>query len=190
MFEKMFDGDNEHQGLYAYNSIIKGITKFKGLDGFLYKHDDLIFNATNLYNFDLTKIWTTWDGNTIHHVKYWGDDMLERKKQNFWWWNYPKVLDNAKKLLKDNEVRQILTTCTGSVEKWYVGGGGSSDMLYIPVGETNNYIKTINKFSDAQLYLEIAIPTYLRCFAKTPFLKLTKCYRLSDEDWDKYRKRY
>ena len=83
-----------------------------------------------------------------------------------------KGLDSVEKLLLDKHLEKGIINCTGDSHTWYTG---QSDFIYLPKSEASNFIKIIAKFSASELFLEVAIPTYVKCFANTEFTFFSLC---------------
>ena len=80
------------------------------------------------------------------------------------------------KVVNNKEFRNKILACNGNLNDW---PKQQSDMLYIPQKDAANFVMVMKEFVQHQLILELAIPTYIKCFSTVPYTSLGLC----EQDW-------
>jgi hypothetical protein len=147
-------------GVFAYRSSIKFLRKFPHYDGYLFAHDDMLFKLGALELLDKSAIWV---GGSYFNatILNWSDPNVKKG----WWFDFPGIglqaMDDT--LRRFPEIGDELKKCYGSEHTWNIGKG---DFYYIPRSAAPLFISVCEKFSKSNLFLEIAVPTFTKCFAR------------------------
>jgi len=157
---------DDKNGYWAYKSIITAFGLYPHYDGYLYTHDDMALNITKLMSLDLQSYWITDynPGDTYNTIWPNDFDSVWNLRNNTWFWlNLEVGIDAMQKALrKYPSFRQSLIRCTGHERRWFAG---QSDFLYVPQHQKSVYIDIMRKLAEAKVFLEIAVPTFIACFA-------------------------
>jgi hypothetical protein len=152
--------DIDDAGYFAYTSIIIGIDKHPQYDGYLYAHDDMAMNVSNLILLDINSFWGTFSekefGSSIL------DDTWGHRNHSWPWWNSHYGIDAMQNTINSYPtICQSLKRCTGTTRRWFKG---PSDFLYVPKQYALLYMDIMGKFQSKNVFLEIAVPTFMQCF--------------------------
>lgn len=98
------------------------------------------------------------------------------KSLSNWFFNHPRSARiSMYNILGRKTISDRLIECTGSNDTWFVGGA-RSDFFYIPSRAVLIFLDIVGYFSFHELFVEIAIPTFMNCFnEKHGLLKLKLC---------------
>lgn len=67
------------------------------------------------------------------------------------------MLNHSRQMYED------IVRCTGSNDT-YLTGGYTSDFFYIPRVAVKSFLNVVGYFGEYQLFVEVAIPMFMRCF--------------------------
>ena len=164
--------------------------KSYNFDGFLWLHDDMVPNMRKISNFEKNVSWV------IDTGKYWTVEPWSSRNFSWFWLNGNMGIDSMNKLLESRpDFSSNLKKCTGHIHNWFIG---QSDFVYLSKEYIDELLDIVGLFSKYRLFLEIAIPTFMYCFAcdKEKCQKLKLCtsfgknrlsyYRECDNSFDLY----
>lgn len=152
--------------------------------GYMSSNDDMIINWWNLVHRDKTMVW---EGSGVSYFTY-----EETSKDKWAWWNESLGLPACKNFYKDLKYKgkyskhsrtayQIALFNGGGLERC---GKGWSDYFYIPGRLVNTFREVSGIAYNNRLFLEIAVPTILRCLDhSSDFEKLDGAYLPSLGVW-------
>jgi hypothetical protein len=163
---------NRPTGNFAYRSMLKAMERFPQYPGYLFTHDDMAMNVSHLMTLSLDSLWHEEFGEPIRLENDWNS-----AKHSLWALNVPFGMKAIKELVQSNLTQQSQQrTC--SVYDW---GFGQSDFWYIPQKEREAFQHVMSEFSHFELFLEIAVPTFMQCYApETLKAQLQLC---TDTNW-------
>jgi hypothetical protein len=114
-------------GVLVYETWAKVTEAYPGHVGYIFMHDDMAIQASVLRTLNRSQVWTT-DDVICAHVDDW--DIRNGTKHPWYWMDLDVGLDAMDAMLKHENFRKVLETCTGGdVHHWCTG---QSDFLYIP----------------------------------------------------------
>lgn len=152
-------------GSVAYASVLNIMANpLYDFRGYLFMHDDLAVNVEKLMSLNKS---VTWIAPTPHSAPWTASiSEIEWKYRNtsWWWFNVPVGIEAMEKALQDPYIDSTIRACLGSNHTWYIGKG---DFFYIPREYKESFQRVASVFSRSKLFLEIAIPTYAKCFARS-----------------------
>ena len=147
-------------GYLAYKGVITVMSSHPNYKGYLFAHDDMAMNITNLMDFDLTSFASA---NT--KSRYWLvqlDDTWENRNHSWVWFNRPNGIPAMQSFLSTHPYLGLqIKRCTGSQRAWY---RGLADFFYVPQKQKQLYSSIMEKLGSSKVFLEIAIPTFFMCF--------------------------
>lgn len=151
--------ESKPPGFYAYDVVSLAMKSHPHYEGYLFAHDDMAMNITALIDFDLSSSWQTeWESQCKDLDPFWN------VTKNGWWWDgesgtraIDKMLANSSNTVIANEMKVAL----GSNHYWC---GDQSDFFYITQKFRELYIRVMDPFADAGIFLEIAVPTFFRAY--------------------------
>ena len=168
-----YQDDIAYNGFLAYKVAIIAMKRFPDATGYLFSHDDLAMNVSRLIELDDKSFWfSSW---LPAHTDSCRDlDMNWKNRTNAWWWDSPfgtPAIDNL--LGNHTGIAASMQRCFGSVHHWC---GEQSDFFYVPQILKNEFVRVLGAFGDHIIFLEVAIPTFYRCFVPPQNLeKLRTC---------------
>lgn len=111
-------------------------------DGLMYTMDDCVINTHRLNELDTNKVISNY-GTTVERCDY--------SKLDGWHWNKPHGIEALDRLFATHELPEIKEIC-----------GSFSDYFYLPKRFISSKLFALfEKFADAKVFLEIAIPTII-----------------------------
>lgn len=143
-----------HEGWFAYTGIADAMQRYPQFNGYLQVHDDCIINCWNFTRFDKNKIWqlganpVDLSTDSLPNWLWWKKEVGYQAAQQF----YAMLSEKCKETLKKN--------CGLNSVAW-----GYSDIVYFPGMYKNDVILLCSLSHTANLFLEIALPTFCRCLA-------------------------
>eukprot|EP01034_Spumella_vulgaris_P024488 gene24488-30839_t len=150
--------------------MVKGIEKYHhpSFNGYMYLHDDLLLSPAKMLTLDKTKLWISnkMESNTLEpwSSRGWG----------WFWFNDQSSGISAMQRVYDAhpDIEAIMKQCTDTkIVKDHKPGNshtiyhGHSDFLYIPKSMVSSYLYHMGAFSKHELFLEIAVATWAKCFS-------------------------
>jgi hypothetical protein len=133
------------------------VDKYPQYKGYLYAHDDMIFNISKLMTFDLSYIWRTHSPVKRNLIDSW-----DFRNHTWSWLNLNVGIDAMQNAIaKYDIIRKGLRQFTGNEKVWF---SGQSDFIYVPQKQISNYINIMSTFRNEKVFLEIAYPTFAECF--------------------------
>lgn len=162
-----------YPGFIAYEVVTLAMKSHPNYEGYLFAHDDMAMNITALIGLDLQSCWLSeWFSlNVCKNL-----DPLWNVTKNGWWWDsdygtraIDKMLANDNNTVIAREMKEVL----GSNHHWC---GEQSDFFYIPQTIRDVYIRVMGPFADAGIFLEIAVPTFIRVYVPPEkYIKVPLC---------------
>ena len=156
--------ETDELGYFAYGSITEAMLMYPQYQGYLYAHDDMALNITALMSFNLSSFWITdYDtGNFFIPPAVNLETSWTYRNHSWPWFNMNVGIDALQNVLvKYPIIHDGMLKCTGSDKIWFIG---QSDFLYVPQLQTALYIDIMEKMENEQVFLEIAVPTFITCF--------------------------
>lgn len=155
---------NFGSGVWSYRALLHAISTFRQqkYKGYMFLSDDLVVRNTSIQTLSRDSIWfPTHSSMTL--VEPWNS-----QNHSWCWFNSKNIgVGSMQRILSSNEhIRNGLRVCTGSEHAWYINKG-QSDFIYIPASAAKSFLNVVGVFSANKLFLEIALPTYVNCFAPT-----------------------
>lgn len=176
----VFYGPQEHpdinichhnNGYISYKALIDAMQKYPHFDGYFFLQDDCIIHPWNLLKKDQSKIWFV----NLDTIQKEAEEPISvttsktiyipdgRKAYKWGWWQSPfgydaviktyrKLPQSSKKILARNWDKQNVIAAF-------------SDLVYIPAKYKKKFVRLGNKFTLANTFLEIAVPTIISCIA-------------------------
>jgi hypothetical protein len=149
-------------GTTAYRSMLMALNSFSKYDfqGFLWLHDDMVLNLRNMHSMDLSKPWIVEPTGNPLVIEPW-----DKRNYTWYWLNGEVGIDAMQNILEARpDIKEKIRSCTGSEHSWWIGQG-QADFFYLPKSFIPDFLDIVGSFSKYQLFLEIAIPTFMQCFA-------------------------
>ena len=144
---------NDNKGDFAYRCVTEAMLSYPHYHGYLFAHDDMAMNVSKLIHMNLHI--PACNGHELYNLK----NSWNLRNHTWHQWNtYLTSMNNI--ITKYRDITTQLKYCTGSEYTWYKG---QSDFFYIPYHYKHSFIKYMNIFNESNIYLEIAIPTCIRC---------------------------
>ena len=162
--EVMSCEETDELGYFAYGSITEAILMYPQFQGYLYAHDDMALNITTLMSFNLSSFWITdYDTGNFFTPPVVNLETSWTYRNHSWsWFNGYVGIDALQNVLvKYPIIYDSMLRCTGSDKIWFIG---QSDFLYVPQQQAILYIDIMEKMANEQVFLEIAVPTFMTCF--------------------------
>lgn len=165
--------DIDQLGFFAYQAAVIAMKRFPHATGYLFSHDDVAMNVSRLMELDDKAFWySSWlkpDTDSCRDL-----DANWKNQTNFWWWDTPygtSAIDNL--LSNHTDIAASMKKCFGSVHHWC---GEQSDFFYVPQIFRSEFVRVLGAFGDHRIFLEIAIPSFYRCFVpQTHLVELRLC---------------
>lgn len=167
-------------GVWSYRALLHVIGIFESdprYKGYLFVHDDLVVRSSVIKALDRDSIW---------FADYFKKELLEPWHSRNHSWPYFNNnnfgIKRMEQILKSNKkIGTVLRNCTGNEHNWF---HGQSDFFYIPAIAAKSFLDVVGIFSAEKLTVEIALPTYVNCFAPkhVPLITLPLC-----TFWEKQR---
>ena len=156
-------------GYLAYQVAVIAMKRFPNATGYLFSHDDVAMNVSRLIDLDDKSFWySSW---LPHRTDSCRDlDAGWKNQTNNWWWDSAygtPAIDNL--LGNHTDIATSMQRCFGSVHHWC---GEQSDFFYVPQLFRSEFVRVVGAFGDHKIFLEVAIPSFYRCFV--PPQKLEK----------------
>ena len=162
-------------GYFSYNDCMAdAMLKHRNYSGYFTMGDDVLLNYWNLKKVDLSKIWQ--GAQYPYKVKN------NFTKDDYWmWWESSYGLKSCARALTNvynnsqfqnyvENLKQTKNTYSAKLVRKnlsdYVCYGEQSDLFYIPLSLSNDYVQISNLFRQENVFLEIAIPTIIRLLSK------------------------
>ena len=143
----------DNKGFYAYRSVLEAMSTHPHYHGYLFAHDDMAMNISNLIHMNLHA--PACNGHGLYNLEN------SWNLRNHTWNPWNTDLTSINNIITNyTYINHILQNCTGSIYNWYKG---QSDFFYIPYRYKYSFIKYMNIFRKYNIFLEIAIPTCIRC---------------------------
>jgi hypothetical protein len=148
-------------GYFAYEAAVIAMEKYPHATGYLYAHDDMAMNVTRLMQLDNKHFWFS---------KYINEDSCRdldknwKERKNGWWWDEEYGSTAIDRLLGNRtDIAGEIKGCFNSVHHWC---GEQADFFYVPQLYRNSFMRVLSAFGQHNIFVEIAIPTYYRCYVK------------------------
>jgi hypothetical protein len=160
-------------GVWSYRASLHAIGIFESeakYKGFLFVHDDLVVRSSIIKALDRDSIWFA-DQSWKSLLEPW----YLRNHSWPYFNNNNFGIERMQRILKSNKkIRNVLRNCTGNTHEWF---HGQSDFFYIPAIAARSFLDVVGIFSSEKLTVEIALPTYVNCFAPkhVPLVTLKLC---------------
>ena len=171
------DPEEIDTGYLAYKVVTSAMKSHPDVAGYLFVHDDLAMNVSAMMDLDQKKVWQS---------DYFGEgqcrDLDEgwKNKTNGWWWNSEFGTDAIDQMLRNHT--DIATEMKKSLGSNHVWCAEQSDFYYIPQKYKDSYIRVMSAFVKYQIFLEIAVPTFIRAYTPVgQILQLRLCTDFDDE---------
>lgn len=147
-------------GCIAYNSSIYAMKEFPNYAGYLFAHDDIAMDITNLMGYDKSKLWIGPSNYQTISQESWDDP-----EKATWWFKKYYGIRAIKQLYESNEnIQQTMESCVGRNLTFYASP--KSDIFYIPQQLRSMFLDIASQFAESSLFLEIAMPTFGFCFVR------------------------
>jgi hypothetical protein len=147
------------EGTLQYRSAIDAIKRYPSFSGYVFIQDDFLIDINSLRSWNLSVLW-----ESSGHGKIVIPDFQNVSSPKDWWWPHYSGLSAVLNVLKhSSQMYDDLVSCTGSNDTW-IAGGFSSNFFYIPRVSVDSFLRVAGYFSTHQLFVEVAIPTYMKCF--------------------------
>ena len=168
-----YQDDTTMNGFLAYKVVLIAMKSFPDARGYLFSHDDVAMNVSRLVGLDDKSFWfSSWLPPNIDSCRNLDKDW--EKRTNAWWWDSPFGTPAIDTLLGNyTDIAASMQRCFGSVHHWC---GEQSDFFYVPQTLKDQFVRVLGAFGDHGILLEIAIPSFYRCFVPPANLeKLRTC---------------
>jgi hypothetical protein len=152
------------EGILQQKAAIDAMRRFPDYDGYLFRQDDFHLDIKAMSSWNLSSIWMS-NGYKLDPVS--GEA----------WWPNPKYGYNAalKVLNHSDSIRDTIFKNTGDKNMWWQGYF-RCDFFYIPRIAVPSFVAIVGYFSEQEMNIEIAIPTYMMCFTKNFTVEAKKMY--------------
>lgn len=166
-----------HAGL-NYECTMKAIRLQYNVKGYFVIADDILVMLHALTEFPLNALWYRAESRmqTVDLITMRECNLGECKVKIRWmWWklyrlNIMRVLETMK---EKQQTSQLFKRCylqlirQNGAEFRVNGGGGSADIYYIPSQLAQDFADLAQIFVDNKVYLELAVPTIIRCLVQS-----------------------
>lgn len=158
--------DVQAPGYFAYEAAVTAMEKYPHATGYLYAHDDMAMNVSRLMQLDSKHFWFS---------KYIKEDSCRdldknwTSRHNGWWWDGQygsAAIDNL--LGNRTDIADEISRCFNSVHHWC---GEQADFFHVPQHYRNSFMRILSAFGKYNIFVEIAVPTYYRCYVKPAHLQ-------------------
>lgn len=121
---RMIPEKAKENGFFAYDALTTAMISYPHFAGYLYVHDDMALNVSNLMGLDMNNLWVIAESQCL-------SDLDWVNKQNDWpRWNTKWGLENIQNFLRGRtDLAMELKECLGSEKTWC---SGQSDFYYVP----------------------------------------------------------
>lgn len=167
--------DEASLGYMAYEVVTSAMKSHPDVAGYLFVHDDLAMNVSALMDLDHEKVWQS---DYIGQLQCRDLDAGWKNKTNYWWWNSEWGTDAIDQMLLNHT--DIATEMKKSLGSNHIWCGEQSDFFYIPQKYKDSYIRVMSAFAESIIFLEIAVPTFIRAY--TPVDKILQLRLCTDFD--------
>ncbi len=161
--------ENDHldvggQGYTAYTSLIHAMKQFPDFQGYLFTHDDMVMNITQLKALNLESVWVSdWPGEAVKFQVF-SEEQWKLRNYKWPWLNVKGGISALDEIYNHYpQMKEFITSCSKSSTHRIVYTG-QSDFIYIPREEKETALKVLSIFAEYSLFLEIAVPMYINCF--------------------------
>lgn len=165
------DPEEIDTGYLAYEVVTSAMKSHPDVAGYLFVHDDLAMNVSALMDLDHEKVWQSdyvGEGQCRDLDEGW------KNKTNDWWWDGEWGTDAIDQMLLNHT--DIATEMKKSLGSNHIWCGEQSDFYYIPQKYKDSYIRVMSAFVKFQIFLEIAVPTFIRAYTPVgQILQLRLC---------------
>jgi hypothetical protein len=146
-------------GYVAYEVVTTAMKSHPDVAGYLFVHDDMAMNVSALMDLDHEKVWQS---DYIGKEQCRDLDAGWTNKTNEWWWD-GEWGTSAIDLMLGNHT-DIAAEMKESIGSNHVWCGEQSDFYYVPRKYKDSYIRVMSAFAKYQIFLEIAVPTFIRAY--------------------------
>ena len=158
-------------GYIAYEVVTSAMKSHPDVAGYLFVHDDLAMNVSAMMDLDHEKVWQS---DYIGEGQCRDLDEGWKNKTNDWWWDGEWGTDAIDQMLLNHT--DIATEMKKSLGSNHIWCGEQSDFYYIPQKYKDSYIRVMSAFVKFQIFLEIAVPTFIRAYTPVgQILQLRLC---------------
>ena len=148
----------EKFGCVAYNATVTAIKMYPQFTGYLFAHDDIAMNVSNLMNYNKSQMWIAPSNYHTIPQNSWDNPFTSE-----WWFRSFHGIRAIKQMYeKHPRIKQTMESCTAHNHTFY--GSSQSDFFYIPKDLKSTFVHVANIFAENLLFLEIAVPTFGYCF--------------------------
>jgi hypothetical protein len=153
-----FDPESD-PGYLAYEVVTTAMKSHPDVAGYLFVHDDMAMNVSALMDLDQEKVWQS---DYIQRDVCRDLDAGWTNKTNAWWWDGEWGTSAIDLMLGNHtDIAAEMKESLGSNHVWC---GEQSDFFYIPRKYKDSYIRVMSIFAKYQIFLEIAVPTFIRAY--------------------------
>ncbi len=172
------------EGTLQYRSTIDAIKRYPTFSGYLFIQDDFHIDINSLRSWNLSVFWeSSGHGKTVIP-----DFQNVSSPKNWWWPRYSGLRAVLSVLSHSRQMYDDLVRCTGSNDTW-ITGGFSSDFFYVPRVGVESFLRVVGYFSEHQLFVEVAIPTFMKCFHGTVPVEAKRFCQLKGNNLTEARRR-
>lgn len=140
-------------GCLAYNATLDAMRKYPDFNGYLFAHDDIAINISNLITYDKSKVW-------LASTVYSSIPVLDESANATWWFRTVYGIHAIKLLYQSHYgIKQRMESCIDQNLTFHTSTG-MSDVFYIPKQSKSLFLNIADHFLNSSLFLEIAIPTF------------------------------
>ena len=170
------DPEEIDTGYLAYEVVTSAMKSHPDVAGYLFVHDDLAMNVSAMMDLDHEKVWQS---DYIGEGQCRDLDEGWKNKTNDWWWDGEWGTDAIDQMLLNHT--DIATEMKKSLGSNHIWCGEQSDFYYIPQKYKDSYIRVMSAFVKFQIFLEIAVPTFIRAYTPVgQILQLRLCTDFDD----------
>jgi hypothetical protein len=158
--------ENETTGYVAYEVVTTVMKSHPDAVGYLFAHDDMAMNVSALMKLDQECVWQSQECQWMSHNQWKTGcrdlDVGWTSTEPDWWWARPWGKPALNKLLGNHaDIAAEMNASLGSNHIWC---SEQSDFFYIPHLYKDTYIRVLGAFAKHEVFLEIAIPTFIKSY--------------------------
>jgi len=140
--------------------------KFTEHDHFLYAHDDMMLNLSQITKLPLNISWFT------HELE--PHQPISLKSSRWVWWDHTLPhMRNIWKKLPESEFFKSMEFCAPQADLTWPHG--QSDIAFITKKDVGIFVKYVEFIEYTDIFHEVAFPTFSKCILKNQFLPLKLC---------------
>ena len=174
----------DYKGYYGYLVAAHAMKLLPNFDGYLFVQDDVVFDFSRIVKLNLESVWITF-GSTYYLDMFEFDESSDRWRKRDsndslvggegWLPTNHGIPAILRAISKDEYISTTLKNCSNG--RSGLLHHGLSDIFYIPQNLRTLFIHVATKFDTEKLFVEYAVPTFLKCFvpSETSFQYLEVC---------------